>query len=848
MTIIRMNQSRNAEKREGKRLRGTRLHGESHSKVMAGYYAIFHPVLKRKPVEGCYRELWEKMKNPKGKCIICILSSLISNPVAVLVLAVSFGLFILSIESVKGLLIFLSAKTRLPLHDILYYRLYLLICIFFFLTYIRFRETIERQKRLENIIRSIGPDVLLVTDSDGGILSSNSALERMFGYRIDEIKGKEAALLFDAKEPGVKGPADMYSPSTQEEGYTHLAFGKKRNGEIFPVEIIQGKLEGEGGAVLLFRDITERKKADEALLQYKGELEARVEERTLELKNLTEKLTREIDEKECIEEDLRRSKEKLTILFEYAPIAYFLNDIHGNIIEANRAGKEILGIGGEGFLDRNILILTLKSENDIRRIYRILAQNAVGEPTGPDEFTFANKTGQYVTVELMTYPVKIAGQPLVLTTAQDITEHKRTENKNKRLQVQLFQSQKMETIGRMIGTIAHDFNELLAPIKGCLEGFIRNMKKDEPLYHDLHGIYDTAIGAANLAQQLLFFIGSQPVEKTALDLNGTITSLLEMLQCIVGKDITIHTDLAKGLSRIKANERIIEHMIMSLTINARDAMSTGGRITLKTENVVLDGAACTVISNARPGTYVLLTIQDTGMGMDEKTLQCVFEPFFSTKKSERKRGLGLAAVYGIVKQHGGWINVASELDVGTTFTIYLPVPVHEVRQRGEGKASPETLKGQGERILLVEDNKKVYQFITNALMDHGYVMLQAEGVCEAAKVFLKKGKKIDLVICNTILPDGTGVDLVERLADRNPDTTFLLSGEANDQDPQFRVVKERRYPFIQKPYDLGNLLGMIRRLLDGRGKGRSGKRDAHPSKRKVQSSRQTAGVPSGSAR
>ncbi|MGA1844686.1 MAG: PAS domain S-box protein [bacterium] len=741
----------------------------------------------------------------------------------------------------------MSTRTRLPLHDILYCSIYLLICLFFFLTYIRFRETIKGQKRLENIIRSIGPDVLLVTDAGGRILGSNSSLERVFGYCIDEIRNKEAALLFDEKNSCVRCPAEEDTHLKKDEGYTRLAFGKKKNGEIFPVEVIQGTLEGEGGSVLLLRDITERKKAEEALLQYKGELEVRVEERTSELKSLTEKLTGEIDEKRRIEKDLRRSEEKLTILFEYAPIAYFLNDIHGNILEANRVGKKMLNINGEGFLDRNILKLTLKSENDIRRIYRILARNAVGEPTGPDEFTFANKAGQYVTVELMTYPVKIAHQMFVLSTAQDITEHKRMENKNRKLQVQLFQSQKMEAMGRMIGTIAHDFNELLAPIRGCLEGFLRNPENDEPIHHNLHEIYDAAIGATNLAQQLLFFSGCQPVEKTILDLNGTIISLREMLNCIVGKAITIHTDLMPGLSRIRANQEIIEHMIMSLMINARDAMSTGGRITLKTEDICLDQSVCATISNARPGAYVRLTIRDTGMGMDEKTLQCIFEPFFSTKQSERKRGLGLAAVYGIVKQHGGWINVASELDVGTTFTIYLPTLVHDIRQEGTTKDSGKTLKGHGEHILLVEDNKAVYQFVMTALMDHGYVMFEAEGIREALEILSKKGKRIDLIICNTHLPDGTGVDLAGQVAECYPDTAILLSGEANEQDPRLRAVDERGYPFVQRPYDVVKLLGMIRQLLDGRAKGQSGTRDAKRSKRKARSNRDKAAAPSGCA-
>ena len=760
----------------------------------------------------------------------------LNRQIVVFVFAFCLVIFALSIQFINNFFLFLSHYTSLPIADILSDGIYLLVCVLFFLTYRRLKETIKRQKELEGIIESIGPDLLLVTDSNDRILRSNSSLERMFGYRQDEMVHQKADILFDKTQSGSNEQEELVSFITHTGIDSQLAIGKKKSGEIFPVEIIKGEMQTQEGSVLLVRDITERQKAEETLLKYKKELETRVIDRTNELYTLNEELKSEINSRRQIEEDLRKSEEKLKALFEYAPVAYYLNDINGNILEANRVGKEMIGGNGDGLSDKNLLKLTPMSEEDINRISSILAKNSQGEPTGPDEFNF-RKDGRFITAELRTYPVKIKDQTLVLSIARDITDYKRVEGEKKGLQEQLFHSQKMEAIGRLAGMMAKDFNNLLTPIRGCAELSLTKLNKQDPVYNHIQIIHDASIHAADLGKELLLFSGSQPMDKTSFSLNQSIEQTLKMLKPTIGGNIKVHSDLMPDLHKVLANEVMVEQMIMNLTVNAAEAMPKGGMIMLRTENVVITEEKCKEFPSARPGTFVCLSIEDTGPGMDAKIQQRIFEPFFSTKALGNRNGLGLTLVYSIVKQHNGWINFYSNLGSGTRFNIYLPAFLGKTEKNSEDLPPLKDLKGRGERVLLVEGNQIVHQYITDALREQGYVIHQAETFQEALDLFSTEKGRFDLIISDVTLADGNGAELAAKLTAENPEICVLLSCSQIDESPHFRMIEKKGYPLIQKPYSLNHLLKMIKDIIDERKKDPSPKQGVHPPKKSKASGR-----------
>ena len=369
----------------------------------------------------------KKIKNLKNKPI--------NRLVVIFIFTLSLIIFALSIEFINNFFYFLRSYTHLPISDILSDSIYLLLCILFFLTYSRLKKTVMRRKKLENIIESIRSDVLLVTDSDDRILRANSALEQMFGYVMDEVVQQKVDILFDTTPQHSQDQDELANFVTQSGVDSYLAFGKRKDGVIFPVEIIKGNLQekDEEGNVLVVRDISDRKKAEDVLLKYKNELEKRVKERTTKLKKVNVELKREVNARNRIENELRNFEEKLKIMFEYAPIAYYLNDTNGHIILANRVGKEILGVNGGRLSNKSLRDFTSMSKKETRKISEILTKNARGELSGPDEITFSKQDGQNVTAELWIYPVKINNQTMVLSIVSDINHQRCQGNQKKKL-------------------------------------------------------------------------------------------------------------------------------------------------------------------------------------------------------------------------------------------------------------------------------------------------------------------------------------------------------------------------------------------------------------------------------
>ena len=299
-----------------------------------------------------------------------------------------------------------------------------------------------------------------------------------------------------------------------------------------------------------------------------------------------------------------------------------------------------------------------------------------------------------------------------------------------------------------------------------------------------------------------------------LNLNATIMNLLKMLKRLIGEDVPIDTELASDLWNIQGDEGNIEQVIMNLTINARDAMPQGGKITVKTENVHIDEEYCKKVIDSRPGAFICLSITDTGTGMDAETLKHIFEPFFTTKEKGKGTGLGLSVVYGIVKQHDGWITVESRPGQGTTFKIYLHSSYVKIApQEAPEKVRMEKYKGKGERILLVEDQDEVRELAIEVLKGNGYTVFPAGNARKARELFAQEKGDFDLVFSDIVLPDVSGIRLVEELSSSRKLRVLFSSGYTDDK-AGFSVIKEKNYRFLQKPYTVQSLLMTIRETLD----------------------------------
>jgi CheY-like chemotaxis protein len=290
--------------------------------------------------------------------------------------------------------------------------------------------------------------------------------------------------------------------------------------------------------------------------------------------------------------------------------------------------------------------------------------------------------------------------------------------------------------------------------------------------------------------------------------------MLKMLNRIIGEDVTIKIDLQHDIWNIVADSSRIDQIIMNLSVNARDAMAKHGSILIKSENIIIDEETQKNIYDSYPGKFVRLTIEDTGKGMSKDTIAHIFEPFFTTKEFGKGTGLGLSVVYGIVKEHKGWINVYSELDKGTTIRIYLPANSEGIKEEVKEIKELTDLKGNGKRILLIEDEESIIRFAKRILGSNGYIVFAAKNGKEAIKLFNEEDQAFDMIFSDSILPDTTGLELVEKITSMKPEIKVLLTSGYLDDKSQWSVIKEKNYTFLQKPYEMNNLLKIVKKVIE----------------------------------
>ncbi|MEJ2041178.1 MAG: ATP-binding protein, partial [Desulfosarcinaceae bacterium] len=395
----------------------------------------------------------------------------------------------------------------------------------------------------------------------------------------------------------------------------------------------------------------------------------------------------------------------------------------------------------------------------------------------------------------------------------DITDRKHEEAEKKYLQQQFHQTQKLESVGRLAGGVAHDLNNLLSPILGYSEMLIDEAPPGGPWVAPLKEILKAGFRARDLVRQLLAFSRKQALDFTSVDLNALLKDFENLLRRTIREDIVIQMNLASALPSIKGDMGQLEQVVMNLAVNAQDAMPEGGRLTIETTSLFLDEAYAAEHRGSKPGPYVMLLVSDTGHGMDLRTRELIFEPFFTTKEVNAGTGLGLATVYGIIKQHGGNIWVYSEPEMGTTFRIYLPVSDEVFGQEEPSLPAVSDLSGS-ETIFLVEDNEQVRDLALAILQHAGYTVLSASGGKEALERLSHYSGPLHLLLTDVIMPGINGRQLFSRAADLFPGLKVLYMSGYTAEVIAHHGIMDEGIDFIQKPFSVQALVAKVREVLD----------------------------------
>lgn len=638
----------------------------------------------------------------------------------------------------------------------------------------RAKEAIQKSEERFRLLFERMMDGFYLTTPDGKFVDMNPALIKMFGY-----SSKEEMMQVDIKEElyfSIEERESFLRDSVKEELDVYRM--RRKDGSVIWVEENGRYLRDKEGNILhqegIVRDITERKQTEEAL--QKSEANYR---------NLIESSPAIIYAAQPFPPYATLYVSPNVSIFGFTPDEWYSHpDFWINLIFEEDRTRVLRTI--EKTRNRNF-----DNEFDTEIEYRITAlDKTIYWIQDKGRFTFdqkGNRTGW---------------QGVML----DIT-------KTKALEEQLRQAQKLESVGRLAGGIAHDFNNMLTAISGYSALTLRRLKEDDPLRGNLEEIKKAADRSAELTYQLLAFSRQQILQPKVIYLNQIISDTSQMLERVIGEDIDLITVLNTKAAPVKVDPGQITQVIMNLVVNARDAMPRGGRLTIETANVFLDPAYTSRHPGVLPGAYVMLAVCDTGIGMDSGIQKQIFEPFFTTKEVGQGTGLGLATVYGIVKQSGGNIEVFSEEGAGTTFKIFLPRVAEPVEDENR-KGIPAALAGGTETILLVEDEEQVRNLTREILNECGYTVIEAQNGVEALSICSSRECKFHLLMTDVVMPQMGGRVLADTLSERSPDLKVLFTSGYTDDAVVRHGIIETNTNFIQKPFTPEDLSNKLREILD----------------------------------
>ncbi|MFO7760637.1 MAG: response regulator [Thermodesulfobacteriota bacterium] len=523
---------------------------------------------------------------------------------------------------------------------------------------------------------------------------------------------------------------------------------------------------------------------------------------------LNARLQRDREEKARIEFQaaLQKSEQTLKTIFENARDGILLADAQTRqLVQANTAMSQMLGYGQEELTE--LYVDDIHPSEELHRVLAEFERQLRGEIALAPNIPVRHKDGSIFPADVNASPFELDGRRLILGLFRDIT-------KQKSLEQQLQESQKLEAIGTLTGGIAHDFNNLLSIIIGYIDFLDEETGIDDPKSKYVDEIKKAGHRATTLVRQLLAFSRKQIIKPIVIDLNGILLDFEKMLRRIIGEDIGLEMITPSGLWLVKIDPSQVEQVIMNLAVNAKDAMPKGGQLTIETANNDLDAEYFHEHAvEIPPGPYVVLAVSDTGFGMDEHTRSRAFEPFFTTKAKGKGTGLGLSTVYGIVKQNHGHIWIYSEPGKGTTIKVYLPRSEEDILIDEAEKAMEEKLEGT-ETIMVVEDDNSLRKLSRKILKKFGYTVIEAKNGEEALPLFKEQEGSIQLVLTDVVMPEMGGADLVKHLKHQKSDLAVIYMSGYTDNAIAHHGILDKGINFIEKPLSSKTLVGMIRKVLD----------------------------------
>jgi PAS domain S-box-containing protein len=654
---------------------------------------------------------------------------------------------------------------------------------------------ITERKRTENALKKSteqfvkmfrgSPDVVVLSDVGAGdrIVDVNDAFANTTGYGRDEAVGRttrELGLWADDTER-----AEFINRFRADGRVSNFEFHfRRRTGDI-GVGLVSSEpieLDGKRHRLSVIADITKQRTTEEAL------------DRTKEaLMNAETHYRRLFD-----------SLSDASLVFQLEK-----DGLSSRCIDANDRASYLLGYTREELLHLRVMDIDPPEDHHTAPA---VARQLFTHGHSVREQALVAKDGRRLPVEINSHVFDLHGAPTMISCIRDVSERKQAEAANAKLEEQFRQAQKLESVGRLAGGIAHDFNNLLTIINGYTGFLLKELNGTDPLRSYAEQIGSAGQRAAGLTRQLLAFSRKQVIQPRVLDLNTIVKDAAPLLQRLIGEDISFRTHQDPALGQVMADPVQIHQVVMNLAVNARDAMPDGGILRVETANVELDGEAGAAVDRGTPpGRYVLLTVTDTGCGMDETTRRQIFEPFFTTKEVGKGTGLGLATVYGIVRQSAGWIDVRTEVGVGTSFQLYFPRIDAELATPDLGTSAPAICGG--ETILVVEDQTAVRGFISAALNEFGYRILEASGGEEAFAIAHRDAGPIHLLLTDVVMPGMKGKELSERLTEAHPNLkTLFMTGYGADVIAH-RGVLDPGVAVIYKPFSPDELAGKVREVL-----------------------------------
>ena len=494
--------------------------------------------------------------------------------------------------------------------------------------------------------------------------------------------------------------------------------------------------------------------------------------------------------------ELRKSETMLKSLYENANDGIVITDTEGVIIDVNKRAAELHGFDNAHMKGLNVAILELEKNRAVwdERRKRLLDGEALIFET-----EHYRKDGSAIAFEVSSKAITLEGETFIQSLYRDISE-------KKRLFSQLLHSQKMESIGTLAGGIAHDFNNILTSILGFTDLILESESPAPGIASKLRVIESSARRGSTLVSKLLSFARRGHIEPVPFDLNAVIEGTLEMLSRIIPKDIIIQNEASPSLLPAKGDVGQIEQVMMNLIINARDAMPHGGTITVKTDMSELDSESLSISAGIRKGKYIKLTLSDTGQGIPRENIGRIFEPFFTTKETGKGTGLGLAMVYGIVKEHGGYITIDSRIDEGTTFDIYIPASEKLIMHAGmeEGK---ESILATG-KILVIDDEIPVLELIKQTLQKNGFDVIVFDNPVRGLDYFRSNSNRIDLVISDIVMPSMSGNEVIESLREINEDVKIIATTGFSETLRDIKIDA-----FLKKPFQSSRLLSIVKEVM-----------------------------------